>query len=136
MKSRKRLFASAAVGILAFGAAIPSAASAAEEQPQEAPLAAEVGVFVTCNADGSYAWTATGSGFTPNSQNLVSSNHAWTFVGGGGEWGYEEGHGAQRASAGGFVTTPTYYSQPMLDRRNVSIIVTISGVQGSGSDDC
>ncbi len=136
MLTKKRVSIWAALALSAGTLTVAPAAVAAPAQPEVAQMAASVSVFVNCNADGSYAWTAVGEGFKPNTQHFVTSQASWQFSGGGGGWSETHGHGAQRSSSGGFVTTPTYYSGANTARSSVTVSVTITGVKGSDTDAC
>lgn len=114
------------------GAGMPAPAPA---EDQAAIQAREVIVFAYCEADGSNSWNAVGTGFTGGTRYTVSAKFTWSNFGGGG--GSSSGnYSSQTASAGGFVSTPTYYGAGSTNRETYTVKVTIGGVSGTDSANC
>ena len=93
-------------------------------------------MFVNCNPDGSFAWTATGYGYAGGAAQNIYSATGWGYPGGGGYFGSKTYQTTLYASAGGFVTTPTYYTQAGSPRTYASVTVWIGNASGYGTDTC
>lgn len=122
-RSHKARFAAVVTAIMlslggVFATAVPASA------------ATHVSVYLSCQSNGKYSWTAVGTGFTGNGYYSTWYDTSYTTTGGnGGSW--DQGEVTRRASAAGTVSTPTYYGDLGDGAKKLTITYYIGTKQGS-----